>query len=199
VERLVPARRLPLELAAAAAGLIGGHVVSYLLTAPAAPVRRLLLTETGHSYFPRAVAIAVALTAVAGVGAIFRGATRGRRASGDPLTFQATFQRLAAAQSIGFVILEVLERKAAGATLAGLGGLLPRGLVIQVLVAAFAATALWLLDRAGASLTHALRGYHPASAEDTAASLPVVVRVARPTPVALGAISLRGPPLPSHA
>lgn len=198
MERTVPARRLPLELAAAAAGLIGGHIVSYLMTAPAAPIRRLLLTETGHAYLPRAIAAGVALAAVAGVAAIFRGAIRGWRASGDPLRFAATFRRLAVAQVIGFVILEVLERKAAGATLAGLGDLLPRGLLIQVLVAAIAATALWLLDRAGASVAHALRD-DLAPTADTTVPFPVVPAVARPTLVALDAISLRGPPLPSQA
>ena len=198
MERSFPARRLPLELAAAAAGLIGGHIISYLLTAPAAPIRRLLLTETGHAYWPRAIAAGVALAAVASVAAVFRGAIRGWRASGDPLAFAATFRRLAVAQTIGFVILEVLERKAAGATLAGLGDVLPRGLLIQVLVAAIAATALWLLDRAAASITTALRDAPPLPRAATDLTHRVEVRSARPTLVALDAISLRGPPLPSH-
>ena len=198
MERIAPTRRLPLELGAAAAGLIGGHIVSYLLTAPAAPIRRLLLAETGHAYLPRAIAAAMALAAVAGVAAVLRGAVRGWRAHGDPLSFFATFRRLAVAQSIGFVILEVVERKAAGATLAGLGDVLPRGLLIQVLVAGIAALALWLLDRAAASVTRALQHRPPAPRAVVATALRAEVRAARRGIVTLGSITLRGPPLPSH-
>jgi hypothetical protein len=198
VKRPAPARRLPLELSAAAAGLVGGHIVSYLLAAPAAPVRRVLLTQTGHGYLPRAIAVSIALAAVAAFGALFRGAARGWRAAGDPLRFGPTFRRLATAQAVGFVLLEVLERKASGATLAGLGSVLPRGLLVQVLVAAAAALALWLLDRAAASVSHALRGEDPVRRPIAVVGVPAPVDLVRRSPVALGSISLRGPPLPSR-
>lgn len=197
VERLALARRLPLELAAAAAGLVGGHIIAYQLTVPVEPVRRLLLTQTGHGYLPRAIAAAMALAAVAAVGALFRGAIRGWRGSVEHLSFLATFRRLATAQVIGFVILEVMERKAAGATLSGLVGVFPRGLVVQVAIAALAALALRLLDRAGASIVATIRG-GARFARAVSAVRPVAVRDARPAIVSLGSISLRGPPLPSR-
>jgi len=197
VERIAPARRLPLELGAAAAGLIGGHIVSYLLTAPAAPIRRLLLTETGHAYLPRAIAAVVALGAVVVLAAVFRGAVRGWRALGDPLSLSSTFRRLAVAQSSGFVILEVVERKAAGATLTGLGGVLPRGLIVQIVVAGIAAFALWLLDRAAAGIARGLRERPPIPRAVVATAPRAGVRAARRNLVSLGSISLRGPPLPS--
>ena len=193
-----PARRLPLELAAAAAGLVGGHIIAYQLSAPAAPIRQLLLAQTGHSYLPRAIAAAMALAAAAAVGAVFRGAIRGWRGAVDHFSFLATFRRLAVAQTVGFVILEVMERKAAGATLSGLVGVFPRGLAVQVAIAALAALALWLLDRAGASVGAVLRtreGFaRPVSIEPPFCD----VRSARIGFVPLGSISRRGPPLPSR-
>lgn len=170
-------------------------MVSYLLSAPAAPVRQLLLAQTGHSYLPRAIAVAVALAAAALIGAVLRGAVRGWRAVGDPLTLSATFRRLAMGQAAGFVILEFLERRAAGASLAGLGNVLPRGLLVQVVVAAVAATALWLLDRAGEGVVRALDGH--AAGERYSALVWIPARRLWPASsiVWLGSISLRGPPL----
>jgi hypothetical protein len=193
-----PARRLPLELAAAAAGLVGGHIIAYQLSAPAAPIRQLLLAQTGHSYLPRAIAAAMSFAAAAAVGAAFRGAIRGWRGAVDHFSFRATFRRLAVAQTVGFVILEVMERKAAGVTLSGLVGVFPRGLAVQVAIAAFAALALWLLDRAGASIAaalHAGKRFARAVLRIRPAGNPTV---GAPALVPLGSISLRGPPLSSR-
>jgi hypothetical protein len=198
VEGSAPARRLPLELAAAAAGLVGGHIIAYQLSAPAAPIRRLLLTQTGHGYWPRAIAAALALAAVAAVGVLFRGAIRGWRGAASQLSFLATFRRLASAQTIGFVILEVIERKAAGATLSGVPGVFPRGLMVQVAIAAVAALALWLLDRAGASVAATLRDREEFARPMSVIQAVAEALVARPALVSLGSISLRGPPLPSR-
>lgn len=169
-------------------------MVSYLLSAPDAPIRRLLLAQTGHSYLPRAIAAAGALAAVALVGAVLRGAVRGYRSWGDPLRWAATFRRLAVAQAAGFVVLEILERKAAGAPLGDLGGVLPRGLLVQGVVALAAATALWLLDRAGESVARA-REAVPSFAFAVSAWEPAVGGTLPSGVPALGSISLRGPPL----
>src|SRR5207249_10444033 len=111
--------------------------------------------------------------------------------------FWPTFRRLATAQTIGFVILEVLERKAAGATLAGLGSVLPRGLLVQILVAAGAALALWFLDRAAASVSRALRAGDQLPRAVAIIYRPAPIDVLHPSLVALGSISSRCPPLPS--
>ena len=169
-------------------------MVSYLLSAPDAPIRRLLLAGTGHSYLPRAIAAAGALAAVALVGAVLRGAVRGYRSWGDPLRWAATFRRLAVAQGAGFVILEILERKAAGAPLGDLGAVLPRGLLVQVVVAFAAATTLWLLDRAGESVARFLETAPP-FAFSARAWQPVLIPTLPSSVPPLGSISLRGPPL----
>lgn len=198
MDRAAPARRLPLELAAGAAGLIGGHIIAYQLSAPATPIRQLLLTQTGHGYLPRAIAAAMALGAVAIVGASFRAVLRGWRGEGNQLDFLATFRRLAIAQTIGFAILEIVERKAAGVTLSGLAGVFLRGLLVQVAIAACAALVLWLLDRSAASIASAIRDGARFARVVSVVSPKTSACISSPTRVALDAISLRGPPLPSR-
>jgi hypothetical protein len=190
---LVP--RLLIELAVAAAGLIGGHFVSYVLSTPDAAIRRLILIRTGHSYWPRVVAIAGALAAVAIIGGLVTGFVRAR-SRGSVLVWGSTFRRLAMAQTAGFGLLEVLERKTTGAPLSDLGAVLPRGVLVQILVAAIAASALWLLDRAGESIAHALRDGSRLPSEISAVWRPTSSPWVPASVPSLGSISLRGPPLP---
>jgi hypothetical protein len=165
-------------------------------TARAAPLRSVAVTSaSGRS---RAIAAAMALGAVAIVGASFRGALRGWRGEVNQLDLLATFRRLAIAQTIGFAILEVVERKAAGVTLSGLAGVFPRGLLVQVAIAALAALVLWLLDRSAASIASAIRERARFARVVSVVSPKTSACVASPTLVAFDAISLRGPPLRSR-
>jgi len=152
---------LLLLLGTAWAGAVAGHTLTYLLTVPQAAARDALLASTGHSYWAAAVAVALVLglaSALAVVVRQFRGGLRGERtmsAHGVPRLAAG----LAALQVSIFLIQEVLERLDAGAPIASVQTwrLLSVGVLIQVLVAAALAVALFLLGRASAAAGRAFR------------------------------------------
>lgn len=183
----------PAVLAAGAlAGLIGAHALNYWLLV-SDPIRReALLHSTGHAWLPQAESVAVAAALASVVGAVafgWHGETRRPRGS-RPMTL-----RLATAQSLGFLALELGERAFAGAPLHHLSPLLlAAGIGLQVVLAGGVAGALTLLSRAGARIARALR-----AAPDPAPR--ASHRISRPTGVILlrhltltAADPVRGPP-----
>lgn len=189
---------LPILLGAAAAGIVGGHLLSYALVAPTASARHDLLAETGHGYLSKAVAVAVASAILTGVAAVVVGAARGRSRTGRPVGLRSLGGRLAALQVSGFLGLEVLERLSSGAPMGDLAGpLLVAGIPVQVAVASIAAVVLALINRTVAAVVRALT--RPTSQARRRTRIPVSPVVVPPRAPAIHPSPVRGPPLLSAA
>jgi hypothetical protein len=155
--------RLPLAAAAIAAA-VGGHALTYLLTVPAAQARALLLAESGHGYWPTAVAAALVLGLVSLASTAARHFLRGFRqparapAPGRPERLERLALRLALLQISIYAVQEVVERLAAGAPVGGVlhDGVLPIGILVQILVACAVALALAVLGHAAEAAGRAL-------------------------------------------
>ena len=120
------ARRTGVILGVAAAGLLLGHWLTYLLDVPS-HARDQVLQATGHGYLTTAGRMA-AVTAAVSLAIVFLGRLT-RREPGAP--FIAIAGRLAAVQISAFVAMEVLERLGAGAPMHDLTTILPVGVAAQ--------------------------------------------------------------------
>ncbi len=158
--------RLPLAAAAVAAA-VAGHALTYLLTVPAAQARALLLAESGHGYWSAAVAAAIVLGLLSLVSTAARHFLRGFRrplwpgqglGQRGPERLEWLAARLALLQISIYVVQEVVERLAAGAAVAGVlhDGVLPIGILVQILLACAVALALALLSHAAEAAGRAL-------------------------------------------
>jgi hypothetical protein len=181
----------------AAAGVILGHWLTYLIAVPQSGSRVRLLVESGHGYWFLAVRLAVVLGA-AGAGTLVlrllrQPDTAGEEAArGHPLT--RLVLELAGLQAVAFTAMEMLERVASHAPMASLfgHGVYLLGLAVQCLVAFVAAVVLLLLAGTAARIARALRR----SPRGTAAVPAPWDSLFRPAPRFLsGAGGLRGPPL----
>jgi hypothetical protein len=145
-------RGLPV-FGAAAAGLVLGHALAYLIAIPDPHQRSFALQRAGHAYLPALDQLAIML-AIAAVAAVV---IRAFAPSDDGGTERSG--RLAAllvvVQATGFVGQEVLERLVSGAPLADLGHdhILVIGLVVQVVLAVPAAMFLRALARVSARVS----------------------------------------------
>ncbi len=154
--------RVPLTAFAAIAGVVVGHWIAYVVAVPGAGPREALLAQTGHGYWPTAVALAFVFGAAAAAGTVVRHLGRGTRREVFPSTgwerYRTTALRLAALQASAFAVQEVVERLHAGAPLGGLGhdGFVALGLAVQVLVAAGLALVLTWLGRTAEAIGRAL-------------------------------------------
>ena len=181
--------------AVAAAGLLAGHALGYLVAVPDAAHRADLLHRTGHAYLPTVVPAAVVAAVVGLLAALALGYRGSRTGRGDALRWPLVTVRLSALQVAGFVALELLERAAWGAATPGLTArLLVLGSALQVLTAGVAALVFVLLVRAGEAM-----GGSPAPAFPAApppfVPLPAFAGELRPGAVA-GPRATRGPPTP---
>jgi hypothetical protein len=177
------------------AGVLAGHALTYALVTRGSPAR--LLAASGHGYLDAAVRFGLA-GAVVGILALF--ADRLRRTLGGgrarPLHGRELVPRLVAIQATAFLLQELVERRVAGAPVAGVleHGLLGIGLAWQLVLAALGARFLaWLLrtaDRIGEGLRAPRRRARTAAARWPRRA----ERSAGPSPRALTARSLRGPP-----
>jgi hypothetical protein len=137
---------------AAAAGLVLGHALAYLIAIPDPHQRAFALQRTGHAYLP-ALDQAAMMLAIAGVAAIVvRAFSRTREAGSERFVRVAAL--LAVVQTSAFACQEVLERLVSGAPLGELAHdqILVIGVLVQVLVAIVAAAVLWLLARTSSRL-----------------------------------------------
>jgi hypothetical protein len=142
----------------AAAGLLLGHALSYMLAVPDPYHRDVLLTRTGHGYLPAASQVAVVL-ALAAVAAILARAWASRN-RGEPERFSSIAIRLAFVQTGAFAAQEILERVVAGAPLGDLmrDHLLVIGVAVQVVASLVGAAVLvWLASTSG-RIAHAATG-----------------------------------------
>lgn len=131
-------------LGIAVGGVLAGHWLTYRLLSPHAHVRDRLLADTGHGYLQVANDLGLAVV-IGALAAMVLGRMIRRPAQPSAGHW---FARLAAVGAGAFTLMEVVERLSSGAPLADLlrHGLLPAGIVIQVLVAAVSALAIrWLL------------------------------------------------------
>lgn len=159
--RTVPAstppdpRRRPVALivfGTALAGLLGGHVATYLLVEPAHHARDVLLHRTGHGYLSAAMAVGLALGLIAVLSTVAAGYRRGRSVAGGHVVTVPSWQTLFALQALSFVAIEVAERLISGAGPSHLGVILLLGLAVQGVAAAVGVLLLRLLAEMGEAI-----------------------------------------------
>jgi hypothetical protein len=190
------ALRSPLALAGvAAAGILAGHWIAYVLAFPGSVMRAHVLHDTGHSYWDVAVKVAV-LALVVGLTSVVGRHLRARDPDSDPqhrVSFLAW--RLIVIQVLGFALMEIGERLAAGAPVGDLflHEVFLVGLALQVLIAVAGAALLAWFDRAVRRVVVLFRrSRRPARARQPRLLLPQTIL--RPSAVLAGGTGLRGPP-----
>lgn len=148
-----PVRRpgLLLTVAIAWTGVVGGHLVAYLLTYPSGGFRHVHLAVTGHSWLGFATASVLAMIPVILLAAGVHSLRASTGWSGRALSL-----RLAAIQVPAFLLIEIVEREwSLGRAVSDPAVLV--GLILQPLVAVFAAWILELLGRAVRGIAALLR------------------------------------------
>ena len=176
----------------AAAGLVLGHTLAYLIAIPDPHQRVFALQRTGHAYLP-ALDQAVLMLVVAGMAAVV---VRAFAHTGDrPERFGRLARVLVVAQTCAFAAQEVLERLVSGAPLGGLAHdhILVTGIAVQIVVAIVAAGILWLFARTAMSLAAVVAARTRLPRVRVVFALPVTAR--RPhAPLFATAGSVRAPP-----
>ncbi|HVL80246.1 MAG TPA: hypothetical protein VM840_01475, partial [Actinomycetota bacterium] len=146
----------------AAAGLVLGHHLGYLLAFPDAAHRHRVLLETGHGYLaPLTNLVAVAFGAAIFASIVF-GFVQGHRGwvSG---AWARTWSRLFGVQAGGYVLMELVEQLATPGPADRLLRVLGVGLVVQAVVAAAGVLLIGFLNRAGRLAAEILAGPCPAA------------------------------------
>jgi hypothetical protein len=193
-ERRAP-RGFPV-LGLAAAGMVLGHWLAYVIAIPVATLRARILADSGHSYWTVAVEVAVGMAAV-GLGVLAARhlveSHQVERTAGDRNRLPLAL-RLSTLQVALFTVVEVAERIMARQPVTGMfhHRVFLIGLVIQCLVALAAALFLGWFSRVAARAAMSARGVKMprlAFSHLTVSPSPV-----RPVPVLQGAAGLRGPP-----
>jgi len=178
---------------AAAAGLVLGHALAYLIAIPDPHERAFALQRAGHAYLP-ALDQAALMLAIAGVVAVVvRAFSRTREAGSE--RFGRVAALLVVVQTSAFAGQEVLERLVSGAPLGDLlhDRILVTGMIIHVLVAFVAAGVLWLLARTSSRLAATSVSHLRLPRERTVFALPVSER-RRHALLLATAGSIRAPP-----
>lgn len=188
-------RRFPV-FAAAAAGVLVGHRLTYALLLADPARREAVLSSTGHGYL-RVASVTVLVLILLALGSAVMCALDARSdAAGASRTarIRRLFPRLWLLQGATFAGMEVAERLVAGAPLVLLGRVLLVGLLVQALAAVVGAVLLHVLHRAAASLARLVGSPGTASPPRTIPSLAPCLNGLR-SPLLAGAAGLRGPPL----
>lgn len=176
----------------AAAGLVLGHALAYLIAIPDPHQRVFALQRTGHAYLP-ALDQAVLMLVVAGMAAVV---VRAFAHSGDRTErFGRLARVLVVAQTCAFAAQEVLERLISRAPLGGLAHdhILVTGIAVQIVVAIVAASILWLFARTATRLATVVAARASLPRARVVFALPVTAR--RPhAPLFATAGSVRAPP-----
>ena len=176
----------------AAAGLVLGHALAYLIAIPDPHQRVFALQRTGHAYLP-ALDQAVLMLVVAGMAAVV---VRAFAHSGDRTErFGRLARVLVVAQTCAFAAQEVLERLISRAPLGGLAHdhILVTGIAVQIVVAIVAASILWLFARTATRLATVVAARASLPRVRVVFALPVTAR--RPhAPLFATAGSVRAPP-----
>ena len=176
----------------AAAGLVLGHALAYLIAIPDPHQRVFALQRTGHAYLP-ALDQAVLMLVVAGMAAVVVRAFA--RTDDRTERFGRLARVLVVAQTCAFAAQEVLERLVSGAPLGGLAHdhILVTGIAVQIVVAIVAAGILWLFARTATRLAAVVAARTRLPRVRVVFALPVTAR--RPhAPLFATAGSVRAPP-----
>jgi hypothetical protein len=176
----------------AAAGLVLGHALAYLIAIPDPHQRVFALQRTGHAYLP-ALDQAVLMLVVAGMAAVVVRAFS--RTDERTERFGRLARVLVVAQTCAFAAQEVLERLVSGAPLGGLAHdhILVTGIAVQIVVAIVAAGILWLFARTATRLAAVTATRTRLPRVRVVFALPVTAR--RPhAPLFATAGSVRAPP-----
>ena len=176
----------------AAAGLVLGHALAYLIAIPDPHQRAFALQRTGHAYIP-ALDQAVLMLLVAGMAAVV---VRAFARAGDRTEgFGQLATILVVAQTCAFAAQEVLERLVSHAPLGGLAHdhILVTGIVVQVVVAIVAAAILWLFARTATRLAAVVSVRASLPRVRVVFALPVTARQPH-APLFATAGSVRAPP-----
>jgi hypothetical protein len=188
--RTEPLGRRGAAIGVAAAGVLAGHRLAYLVVDPDPVVRDAVLHRTGHAYLSFASELA-SVVALVGLAALVLGRVMqpGRPAPGP----RELITRLAGFQVLAFVSMEVIERVASAAGLGDLTQILPAGVAIQLLLSVVTGLVLGLVVRC-ADRAVALLGRVPLPASlRTVPGRSIATSVIRiQAPLAAGTI--RGPP-----
>jgi hypothetical protein len=192
-------RRRPVALivfGTALAGLLGGHVATYLLVEPAHHARDALLHRTGHGYLSAAVAVGLALGLIAALSTAAAGYRRARSVARGPVASAPSWPTLFGLQALAFVAIEVAERLISGAGSSHLGAILVVGLAVQGVAATVGVVLLRLLARVGEAIGHLVaRRSIPAFGRPRHRWAPGPAAPVRPASRRPG--TPRAPPLPS--
>ena len=180
-------------LGTAVAGVVIGHVLTYLALFADGSSRHEVLARTGHGYWELALVLAAMLSALSVATTVlrhFRGGLRSTPTAG--LTFGRFVVRLLPLQVVLFLALEAGERLAMGGLHLSLHRLAFMGSLLQVLAGLGLALALRALARlaraAGAALAPRAAGSSPVAIRPLR-SLHIVTRLLE------GTRSVRGPPV----
>jgi hypothetical protein len=180
----------------AAGGVVAAHLLAFLIVAPDRAQRAELLESSGHGAWPLVASIAMGAL-VAGLAGFAVG--RARDPDGPPGSlYRGIVLRLSALQVAGFLLLEAVERLArnhADGFLSLLGEpVVLIGVAMAAVTAALGAVLLVLVAGLIDRLLVLLRVLPRAPRVLVAAGL---ADLPAPRPrIALGSVSLRGPPLP---
>jgi len=148
--------RAAILAAAAFCGLVGAHVLDYVILFRD-PARRLgLLHQSGHAYFGRAIEFAIASAILAAVGSLAFGyaCAHGRPGRRAPVRRQILV--LVLIQSGGFVALEAAERALTQAAATHFLKVTLLGVFLQAIFAAVSVVIFTVLERAGELIARAL-------------------------------------------
>ena len=179
----------------AAGGVAVAHVLAFLVVAPDAVLRAELLADSGHGALPVMLSLAM--------GALVAGlAGFALRRAGDDHTppralFRSTLVRLAPLHVAGFLVLEAAERLARHDP-SELPGFLTEPVVLigLLLAAATAVVSAALLVLFAGLIDRLVRFLRALPRAPRVLAAPLAEDPLPRTTIALGSISLRGPPLP---
>ena len=180
----------------AAAGVLGGHWLTYRVSVPHADSRTAALAATGHGYLSLAGELVTLLVAVA-LASVFVGALMDAGSRARPGRALAVL--LSALQVGAFFAMELLERVVAGSSVGDLvgGDILPIGVVANVGVALLGAAMLrWILRTADRVAQAIGTGPAAAAIRRTTLSIPLPHPSPRSSILTLAAAPARGPPSP---
>jgi hypothetical protein len=166
-------------------GLVVGHVGAYALAYPSAGDRHAHLLLTGHGWMgPAMLSLGAAIPAVLAVAAV-------RAARGGPMPVRLTAARLAGAQVLAFLFVEVAERHTDVAAALSDPAVLT-GVVVQIVVGVVLAVALSGWTRA---VDTVIRRSRLSPTGDRASSDPVPVLDIPVRPALRAPTRRRAPPL----
>lgn len=187
-------RQTALLASFAASGLIAAHVLAYVIALPDALVRSAVLRNTGHGYLGPAVVITTVALVFGVIGSAAVGYADGQRGVRAVPGWRHAALRIAATQTVAFLMLEGAERVVAGRRPVALDlTLLGVGVVVQAVLGMLAATVAVAVGRVARAVGAASRAL---VLDERATRLRIALDLRIPKLGGAGPLPARGPPLP---